>query len=87
MSQNPFDPDADRSGSEPMSARSPLRLRAVLAIGGALVMVAIVVLCWTVFASDGWSLAVGLVAAVLALAAMVDLVIVSTQLTRARRRP
>ncbi|WP_432543337.1 DUF6343 family protein [Kineococcus sp. SYSU DK002] len=74
-----------RTGEEARTARSPLRLRLVLALFGLVVCTALAVAWFTVDDPPGGSRAPGWVLAVLAGLAVVDLVVVSRRLRRRRR--
>lgn len=72
----------DRSGSEPTSARSPLKLRLVLAVFGAIVLCLGAGRAFTREDPEGGVLLLGAVAALFALVAVVDVVLVLTALNR-----
>ncbi|GAA0317224.1 DUF6343 family protein [Kineococcus aurantiacus] len=84
------DPRADpgqprgRTGDEARTARSPLRLRLVLALFGLVVCTVLAVAWFAVDEPPGDSRAPGWVLAVLAALAAVDLVVVSRRLRRRR---
>ncbi|WP_432547200.1 DUF6343 family protein [Kineococcus sp. SYSU DK004] len=75
-----------RTGTEARTARSPLRLRLVLAVFG-LVVCGLLSAFWLTGAGPGGARGPGIVLAVLAVVAVVDIVVVSRRLrTRARSR-
>ncbi|NIZ91873.1 DUF6343 family protein [Kineococcus rubinsiae] len=71
-----------RTGTEPRTARSPLRLRLLLAAFGLVVCTVLAVLWFTADPPPGGARAPGWVLAVLALAALADLVVVGRRLRR-----
>ncbi|WP_369052940.1 DUF6343 family protein [Kineococcus terrestris] len=75
-----------RTGTEARTARSPLRLRLVLAVFG-LVVCALLAAFWLSGAGPGGARGPGFVLALLAVVAVVDIVVVSRRLrVRARSR-
>ncbi|WP_432563520.1 DUF6343 family protein [Kineococcus sp. SYSU DK003] len=74
-----------RTGDEARTARSPLRLRAVLAAFGLVACTVLAALWFAVEDPPGGSRAPGWVLAVLAAVALADLVVVSRRLRRRRR--
>jgi hypothetical protein len=73
-----------RTGTEPATARSPLRLRLVLAVVGAVLCAAFAVGALTAPDRPDWLLGTGVVAAVLAVVGLVDALVVSRRLAQAR---
>ena len=86
--QHPPEPDAGqprgRTGTEPRTARSPLRLRLLLALFGFVVCTVLAVLWFTADPPPGNSRAPGWVLAVLALLALLDVAVVGRRLRRRR---
>lgn len=76
------EPDDQPSGDEPIHARSPLRMRFILAIGGALVFAAGAIVAITLADRAGWIGDLGVLATLLALAAAVNAVVVWRRLHR-----
>ena len=77
---------AGRSGTEPATARSPVRLRLVLAVFGVIVCLAVAVVAWSL-RDEGHPTAmavVGIVAVAAAVVAVVDLVVLERRLHRTR---
>jgi hypothetical protein len=77
---------AGRTGTEPATARSPVRLRLVLAVFGVVVCLAVAVVAWSL-RDEGHPTAmaaVGLAAVAAAAVAVVDLVVLERRLHRTR---
>jgi Family of unknown function (DUF6343) len=77
---------AGRSGSEPATARSPVRLRLALALFGVIVCLAVAVVAWSL-RDEGHPTAmavVGIVAVAAAVVAVIDLVVLERRLHRSR---
>ncbi|RJK98079.1 DUF6343 family protein [Vallicoccus soli] len=73
-----------RTGTEPATARSPLRLRLALALLGALFAGAVAVGALTAEDRPGWLLGLGVVLGVLAVVGLVDALVVSRRIARSR---
>ncbi|GAB7192949.1 hypothetical protein NUM3379_36580 [Kineococcus sp. NUM-3379] len=71
-----------RTGTEPRTARSPLQLRLVLAVFGVLFCGAFAVVALTSADRPGWLTALGVVTALLAVAGVVDAVVVTGRIRR-----
>lgn len=71
-----FGANRDRDGDEPTSARSPLKLRFILAIGASVFFAAIAIVGLTAADSAGWIGDYGLIGAILAAVALVDALVV-----------